>query len=203
MPTAPASLSFLLALVCLGLACQPEDRCGATLYFDGHNCRPCPKDAELKGGTCECKDDENYEFVDHKCQLRDGKTPPEPEDAGPLPAGSCESYCEFSETCIGDNPIAKASLPEVVSGLHAAQPSTCRSACEDQTMSDEGAAVLACFQAGRSEAACAGDMTIAGLMRAVTLMGDCCGHKTQPLCQSICQALTSNNLVAGMIDFCD
>jgi hypothetical protein len=203
MHSATASLSFLLALACATAACQPDDRCGADLYFDGHNCRPCPKDATLKHDTCVCNDDERYEYVEHKCQLREGATPPEPEDAGMLAAGSCQSYCDFAQECIGDNPLAMAALSSVVSGLHASDPAACRSACEAQTMSDEGADVLACFEAGRAEAACADDMTQAGLMRAITLMGECCGHKTQPLCKSICAALTSSSLIAGMIDFCD
>jgi hypothetical protein len=202
MPSAFASLSFLFALASVCVACQPDDRCGSALYYDGHNCRPCPEDAELKNDTCVCNDDERYEYVDYKCKLRDGATPPEPEDAGMLPAGSCDSYCDFAKSCIGDNPVA-SGVPEVVAGLHATEPAACRSACEEETKTDEGAAVLACFEAGRSEAACAGDMTLAGLTRAITLMGECCGHKTQPLCQSICAALTSSSLVAGMIDFCD
>ncbi|HKU39131.1 MAG TPA: hypothetical protein VJR89_13310 [Polyangiales bacterium] len=169
MPNHLAPLCFALLL----LACQPDDRCGKGLYFDGANCRKPAPDASQS----------------------------EPDAAA---LSGCESYCGFAKSCIGDHPLAMAGLSDIISGLHAAKPAECRSACEKDTADDEeGDEVLACLQAGQSDAACAGDTTQAGLQRAIELIGSCCGHKSQRLCQSICKALKSNTIVGPMIDFCD
>ena len=193
--------SFTLALT----ACEPSEKCSGELYYEGRNCRPCPDDATFKNGRCVCDDSERYRFVvvsglPGSCELRPGAEPPPEPDAG---MSSCASYCEFVTGCVGGSSVATGALPDVVAGLHASDADECESACEGDTAADGGDEVLACFHAGRSEADCEDDDSPAGIQRAFELVSECCTGKSEGLCASICDTLTSNMLVAGMIDFCD
>jgi hypothetical protein len=194
------SLSILTAVTLALTACAPDEKCSGELYYDGRNCRPCPDDATFEDGRCVCDDSERYRFVSGSCQLRPGAEPAPEPDAG---MSSCASYCEFVTGCVGGNPVATGALPSVVAGLHAGDAGECESACEADLAADGGEEVLACFHAGRSEADCEVDDTPAGIQRAFELVSECCAGKSEGLCASICAALTSNAIVANMIDFCD
>jgi hypothetical protein len=185
-----------LALACAG--CSPQPRCGGALYFDPQNvsCRPCPKDATFRDGTCECSG--GRVFQDHRCALPDGATPEPPPDAGA--ANSCSAYCDFIRDCLADNALAAGALPEVISALHADDAAACRSSCADASASPLGA----CIEAGSHTAACAGDGTQTGLRNAITLLADCSrAHADDPLRSIICNGLRQSPLVASQLDFCD
>ena len=199
------SLLILSAVTLALTACEPDEKCSGELYYDGRNCRACPEDASFEDGRCVCDDSERYRFVARpsapgRCELRPGAEPEPEVDAG---MSSCASYCEFVTGCVGGNSLATGALPDVVAGLHASDADECESACEGDTAADGGEEVLACFHAGRSEASCEDDDSQAGIQRAFELVDECCAGKSEGLCASICDALTSNMLVASMIDFCD
>jgi hypothetical protein len=199
-----SAFSLLCAVVS---GCAPEPKCGGALYSDpaSTNCRPCPKDSTFKNGTCVCKDP--YEFVNNRCELMDGAVIETP-DTGPASsvAATCGDYCDFVNVCIGTNAIAQAALKDIVTGLHADDTDTaaCESSCKSDTGGDGSSdPVVACIEAGRMAAACAGDSTQTGLGGAIKLLGDCCRpNKIDMLCMSICKVLTSNALVKDQIDFC-
>jgi hypothetical protein len=204
---------FLVVLFAVTDGCAPKEKCGGVHYYDPDtvSCRPCPKTATFKDGTCECKDP-LYTFANNKCVLMDGAVPEEPEDSGPPPdsgmtTGStpnCGSYCEFAKVCIGDNTLAQAALSDIVKGLHADDPAACKSSCESDLGGDgSGDPVIACIDAGQEAAACAGNSTQAGLAGGITLLGDCCRpHMTNGLCKSICKTMKANALISSMVDFC-
>ena len=201
-----------LLLCVLATGCAPEKKCSGVLYYDpaSYSCLPCPKNSTFKDGTCECKD--QYEFVNNRCELKDGAVIEMP-DAGMSAAdssmagasGSCADYCGFANECIGRNTIASTALKEVVSGLHADDTAACTSNCESVLGADASKdPVISCFGAGRATAMCAGNDTQDGLANAFALVGECCGtRKSNALCKSICSALKSNSIVASMVDFCD
>jgi hypothetical protein len=217
-----ASLYFVL--LCLaGAACAPEKKCGGPRYYDPSNvsCRDCPKDSTFRDGTCVCKHE--YEFANNRCVLRDASVRESPDasssEAGMSSAASpdassgeagmssadCGEYCNFVKVCVGDNALGQGAIPDVIAGLHADDTSACVSNCVANTAANGSTdPVVACIEAGRKAAACAGDSTQAGLFGAITLIGDCCKRQAgNALCTSICKVLTANALVKSQIDFCD
>jgi hypothetical protein len=153
-----------------------------------------------------CKD--QYTFVHNKCMLMDGAVIEVP-DAGPaieagMSTAKCSDYCDFAKVCIGDSALAKAALADIVSGLHADAPAACTSSCMSDLGGDGSSdPVVACVEAGRAAAACAGDSTQAGLGGAIGLLGDCCRPRmNNALCKSICKPFKANVLVSSMVDFC-
>ncbi len=165
----------LVSISCFVLfACQPDERCSGDLEYDGRSCVRAEKPKPDAGA-----DD---------------------EDAG-SGEPDCATYCRFANECIGQNSLAMAGLSDVIDALDADDPAACAAACNsDSEASDEE--VLACFHAGRREAACE-EGSQPALERAIGLIGECCGGEDAPLCRSICAALTANATVASRIDFCD
>jgi hypothetical protein len=97
----------------------------------------------------------------------------EASDTGSAPpsGASCGDYCDFANACISANALASAALPDVVSGLHAADKSACTSSCADDLGADGSSdSVVACVQAGRADAACDHVSTQAGLAGAIGLI---------------------------------
>jgi hypothetical protein len=216
--------SILLLLCVLGSSCDPEKKCGGKLYYDPSvvACRKCPPDSTFKAGTCKCKS--GYEFVDNHCSLMDGAVI-ETADAGmsiDATAGdaggdagedaamgggtgpTCVDYCDFAKVCLGDNSLAVGVLPDVVSGLHADNKAACKTSCEkDLGGNGQSSAVVACIEAGRGKAACAGDSTQVGLLGAFTLIGDCCKPAPEDgLCKSLCKTFKANALASSQATFC-
>jgi hypothetical protein len=210
--------SFLVLWAITG-GCAPEQKCSGKQYYDPVivGCRLCPMDATFKNGTCECKG--GSEFVKNRCVLLDGAVLETPDtgtadtgtadtgaaDTGAADTATCETYCDFAKVCLGENTLAAAALPDVITGLHADDTAACTSSCKSD-LGREGAGdpVVACVEAGRDEAACAGDSSQAGLSGAFMLLADCCRpRRDNALCKSICKPLKANALVAGMVDFCD
>jgi hypothetical protein len=203
----------LIVLFAFASGCTPEERCSGKQYFDSaaYICRLCPMGTTFKNGTCKCKD--QYEFVDNRCVLMDGAVIETPdagtEDSGAAdtaaPAAlSCMDYCDFAKSCIGDNGLAKAALSDVVSGLHADDAAACTSNCKSELGDGEASdPVVACIEAGREAAACAGDSSQTAIAAAFTLLADCCRPRQEnALCKSICVPLKANPLTSGMVDFC-
>jgi hypothetical protein len=205
--------SFFVLLCLASSACVPETKCVGQRYYDPDNrsCRPCPKDAAFKDGTCACKS--QYEFAHNKCVLResatlDGAVLDASDDSttdASLGMADCSDYCDFAKVCIGDNPLAQAAISDVIASLHADDAVACVSNCSAKTTAIGNTdPVVACIQNRRESAACAGGSTQASLLSAITLLGDCCKpHSGNALCASICDALTANPLVKNQIDFCD
>jgi hypothetical protein len=202
--------AFLLMLGVVCTACDPQPRCGGVLYYDPvtTNCVACPKDAPFKDGSCVCKD--QYEFVNNKCVLMDGAVLPIPDagdedSAASANAGSCNGYCEFTKQCFADNALAAAALNDLVTGLKASDTPACIAACKSDTGGDGSMdPVVACIEAGRTQAACANDDTQTGLGGAITLLGDCCRSKqSNKLCKSICAGFAASPLVKDRVDFCN
>jgi hypothetical protein len=216
----PSSAALVLLCAMTG-SCAPEEKCSGDRYFElaSDLCFSCPMDAVLKNGTCKCKDSK-YEFKNRRCVLKDGETV-EPKDAGTpmdgsmmseedtgtsMPAGpTCADYCGFAKACIGDNMLAKAALPTIITGIHADNVGACTDNCESELGNDGSSdPVVACIEAGRDAAKCAGDNTQTGLASGLMLVADCCRpRKDNALCKSICAPLKANTLTAGMVDFCD
>jgi hypothetical protein len=213
----------LIVLWAVAGGCAPDQKCSGEQYYDSVTelCRVCPMEATFKNGTCKCK--AQYQFVNMRCVLMaDAMSgPPDtgandsgtvdagtvdtgmPETGGPSGAG-CVEYCDFATSCIGANPIAKAALPDIVSGIHADNEATCTSSC-NSALDGEGAGdpFVACIEAGREEAACAGVSNQAAFAAAMTLVGDCCRpRQDNALCKSICVPLKANQLTSSMADFC-
>jgi hypothetical protein len=200
-----------LLFVMVAGSCAPKQKCSGTQYYDPEvlTCRPCPKTATFKDGTCECKDP-LFTFVNNKCMLMDGAVIEEPADAGGdteggmMSTATCADYCDFAKVCVGDNALAKAALSDIVKGLHADDPAACTMSCEADLGGDgSGDPVIACIEAGRAAAMCAGNSTQAGLAGGISLIGDCCRpHMTNGLCKSICKTMKANTIIASMVDFC-
>jgi hypothetical protein len=205
------SSGALLMLCAIAGSCAPEDKCSGELYFEEATglCRTCPMDSTFRNGTCKCK--AQYAFVKNRCVLKDGEVI-EPPDAGMLqqdtgmPSGvGCTDYCGFAKSCIGGNSLAQAALPTIITGLHADDEQACAESCQtDLGSSGAGDPVVACIEAGREAAACAGQSSQQALAAALMLVADCCGpRKDNALCRSICVPLKANPLTAGMVTFCD
>jgi hypothetical protein len=195
---------YLIGLVALSLAlgCEPDYRCTGELYYNGVSCAYCPADAIFKDEACVCKDRDSV-FENGVCtKSRDAASSMEDSDAAKAAEG-CAEYCEFNRVCIAENSVSDG-LPEVVAGLHASEPAECTSACRETTGGDGSKdEVVLCILDGREAAACANEDTQKGLGNALTLLGTCCAERaSEPLCQDICTALTSNSFLADMIDFC-
>jgi hypothetical protein len=215
----PSSAALLMLCAVAG-SCAPENECGGDRYYDKASalCFSCPMDATFKSGTCKCKDSK-YEFKNRRCVPKAGEME-EPMDAGLLDAGkpsdedtgmsmpagaSCADYCSFAKACIGDNAVAKAALATIITGIHADDVAACTANCQSELETDgSGDPAIACIEAGREAAMCAGDNTQAGLASGMMLVADCCRpHKSNALCKSICAPLKANPLTATMVDFCD
>jgi hypothetical protein len=212
----------LVMLCAIAGSCAPEEKCSGERYFEVASglCFSCPMDATLKNGTCKCKD--KYEFKNRRCVLKDGETD-EPMDAGKpnekdagmmseedtgmsMPAGpTCADYCGFAKACIGDNMLAKAALPTIITGLHADDVDACTDNCQSELGNDGSSdPAVACIEAGREAAMCAGVSTQDGLASGLMLVADCCRpRKSNALCKSICVPLKANPLTSSMVDFCD
>jgi hypothetical protein len=199
----------------LASSCAPEDKCSGELVYDPIGvCRRCPMGAAFKDGTCKCK--AGAEYVDFKCVAKGGPMM-EPSDAGadargeedagapPAAAVSCSDYCTFATSCIGENMLATAALPDIVTGLHADDKAECRENCQSDLGNDGSSdPVVACIEAGREAADCAGKSTQQSLASGLMLVGNCCRpHKDNMLCKSICATFKANPLTASMVDFCD
>jgi hypothetical protein len=206
-------------LICAALsACVPEDKCGGNLYYDSVNktCRLCPKDANLKNDTCECKDSENYEFVGYVCKLKDGATPPGTGAAGAsgggggssggsaAVVGQCPDYCKLVSACVGENSLAQAVFKDVISSLHADDTSACKASCEG-TLDGDGSSdpVVQCLAGATYK--CPGDAMKAQdeFASGLTAIGGCCGtNASNALCKEICKTLKANSTLSSRVEFC-
>jgi hypothetical protein len=214
------SSAALVMLCAIAGSCAPEDKCAGDRYYEKATalCFACPMDATFKNDTCKCKDSK-YEFKNRRCVLKDGETV-EPKDAGmkdaemmseddtgvSMPAGpTCADYCGFVKACIGENMLAMAALPAIITGIHADDVAECTESCQDDLGNDGSSdPVVACIASGQEAAMCAGDDTEGGLTAGLMLVGDCCKpHKSNALCKSICAPLKANPLTASRVDFCD
>lgn len=219
MRTSLSSLVVGLGAVLAASACHPEDRCGKDLIWTGGSCIECPEDSTWSDGTCICtqpavpdggEPHDYFRFDGRECVLiSDADLPPmdasADNDAGETGGATCADYCGFNVACIGGNDLAPAVVPDVIAALHSDDAAACASACEG-TLGNDGSAdpAVACMAAGQAPSMCDSLSGIDGLTAALTVVGDCCGtRKDNPLCASICAALTANAVVGSMIDFCD
>lgn len=208
-PRLLAPLGLLGLLVTALSACEPEERCSGGLIYLYGSCRPCPEEGHFDDdlGTCVCNEPEYYEYVPNKCELLDGAMPP--SEDGPVVAetsAGCTDYCDFVDSCVAQNDTAAAAAPDVIAGLGIADDgaAACLSGCQADTGGAEDDPVTACVAEGRAEAACDGSDGLDGVIGSLGLLGTCCkATPDSPLCASICVTLTANDLVAGMVDFCD
>jgi hypothetical protein len=207
-PTRYVALSLLLLM---GVSCAPSTKCGGELYYDAvmGTCRPCPSNARFAAGTCVCNDERV--FTNHRCELRDGSMPAGDDDGGAgangdaAPAADgCSSYCDFIHVCLGGNTLATNFLPEVISGLHADDPTACTQSCDRAESGSAPSPLATCVEAGRNAAMCAGDTTQTGLQNSIMLLAQCSrSNSSDPLRKLICDGLTKSAQVASNLDFCD
>jgi hypothetical protein len=206
--TAEPTRFLALSLLLLSASCEPSPRCAGQLYFDSVHgtCRPCPMGAHLEGGSCACSD--GRAFHNYRCELPEGAMPTADEDAGAQPdagaADSCSQYCDFIHVCLGGNTLAAGVLPDVITTLHADDPSACGVSCAQARKSASPSSLATCIEAGRDAAQCAGDTTQTGLMNAITLLAQCSrANHDDPLRKLICNGLAQSTVVASQLDFCD
>jgi hypothetical protein len=207
--TAQPTFIVALSLLFVSMSCSPSPKCGGKFYYDSVNgtCRPCPMGATFEAGSCTCGDERVFRH--NRCELPDGGMSAADDDAGSdhdaaAAADGCGQYCDFIHVCLGDNTLAAAVLPDVISTLHADDPTACSQSCREASTGSTPSPLASCIQAGRDSAQCAGDTSSTGLMHGIMLLAQCSRQNPDdPLRALICHGLTQSPTVASQLDFCD